>query len=86
MLQVLLNKIISASFNSTMHPLTINETTFTIMQRATAGFISTLSFTANTFSASTITTVAKNIYRQTGNICNQSSLLSFKNNNYEILE
>jgi len=52
MLQRLRNKIVPASFNSTMDPLTINETTFNVMQGVTA----------NTVYTPTITTATKNIY------------------------
>jgi hypothetical protein len=53
MLQALPNKIISASFNWAMDPLTINETTFTIKQAATA------------IPYNIPTPADKNIYRQT---------------------
>jgi len=88
----LINKIVQASFNSTMDPLTINETTFTIRQDANAflGMAYHSTSTANTFYISTITTYTKNIYRHTVpafiSVTSNQSLLSFKNNNYEILE
>ncbi len=69
---VVLNKIVTATFNMPMDPLTINSTTFTIKQGATtvagtvsysgttASFTATLAFTASTTYTATITTGAKN--------------------------
>ena len=68
-----LNKTVTATFNMSMDPLTINGTTFTVMQGttavagtvtysgSTASFKSTLAFTANTVYTATITTGAKNL-------------------------
>ncbi len=70
---VALNKIVSATFNMAMDPLTINATTFTIRQGATpvsgtvtysgstAFFTPTVAFTANTVYTATITTGARNL-------------------------
>ena len=70
---VALNKIVTATFNMAMDPLTINATTFTIRQGATAvagtitysgstaSFTPTVSFTANTIYTATITTGARNL-------------------------
>lgn len=70
---VALNKTVTATFNMAMDPLTINGTTFTVMQGAntvagtvsyigsTASFNSTVPFTANTVYTATITTGAKNL-------------------------
>lgn len=70
---VALNKTVTATFNMVMDPLTINTTTFTIKQGATAvvgtvtysgstaSFNSTLPFTANTVYTATISTGAKNV-------------------------
>jgi len=70
---VALNKTVSATFNMSMDPLTINATTFTVKQGttavlgvvtysgSTANFVSTLPFVANTVYTATITTGAKNL-------------------------
>ena len=70
---VVLNKIITATFNTAMNPTTINGTTFTLKQGSTliagvvtysgttASFTPTLSLTANTVYTATITTDAKNL-------------------------
>ena len=70
---VALNKIVTATFNMSMDPLTINATTFTIKQGATpvlgavtyngstAFFAPTVPFTANMVYTATITTGAKNL-------------------------
>ena len=70
---VALNKIVTATFNMSMDPLTINATTFTIKQGATpvlgavtyngstASFAPTVPFTANMVYTATITTGAKNL-------------------------
>ncbi len=69
---VLLNKVISATFSEAMNPLTINATTFTLMQGSTiiagtvsyngstAFFTPTANLLANTVYTATITTGAKN--------------------------
>ena len=69
---VVLNKIITATFNTAMDPATITGTTFTLKQGATsiaglvsysgttAYFVPTLPLTANTIYTGTITTGAKN--------------------------
>ncbi len=68
-----LNKIVTATFNMAMDPLTINATTFTIMQGATAvlgtvtysgstaSFTGTLPFASNMVYTATITTGAKSL-------------------------
>lgn len=70
---VVLNKIVTATFNIPMDPTTINGTTFTLKQGATsiaglvtysgntASFAPTLPLTANTVYTGTITTGAKNL-------------------------
>lgn len=70
---VVLNKIVTATFNMAMDPLTINGTTFTIKQGLntvagvvtysgnTASFTPTLPFTPSTTYTGTITTGAKNV-------------------------
>jgi len=70
---VALNKIVAATFNMAMDPLTINATTFTVKQGATtvlgtvtysgstASFTPTAAFAANTIYTATITTGAKNV-------------------------
>ncbi len=70
---VALNKIVTATFNMAMDPLTINATTFTIKQGATAvlgvvsysgstaSFTPAVAFTINTVYTATITTGAKNV-------------------------
>jgi hypothetical protein len=70
---VALNKIVSATFNMNMDPLTINATTFTVKQGttpvlgtvtysgSTAYFTPTLPFAINTVYTATITTGAKNL-------------------------
>ena len=70
---VVLNKIVTATFNMPMDPLTINSTTFTIKQGATtvagtvtysgntASFTPALPFSASTVYTATITTGAKNV-------------------------
>ncbi len=70
---VALNKIVTATFNMAMDPLTINATTFTIKQGAitvlgtvtysgsTATFTPTAPFATNTVYTATITTGAKNL-------------------------
>lgn len=70
---VVLNKIITATFNTAMNPTTINGTTFTLKQGVTAiagvvsysgttaSFVPTLPLTANTVYTGTITTGAKNL-------------------------
>ena len=70
---VALNKIVTATFNMAMDPLTINATTFTIKQGATtvlgtvtysgstASFTPAVPFTSNTVYTATITTGAKNL-------------------------
>ena len=70
---VALNKTVTATFNMAMDPLTINATTFTIMQGATpvlgtvtysgstAFFTGNLPFTSNLLYTATITTGAKNL-------------------------
>ncbi len=70
---VSLNKIVTATFNMAMDPLTINATTFTIKQGTTAvlgvvsytgsiaSFTATVPFTNNTVYTATITTGAKNV-------------------------
>ena len=70
---VALNKIVTATFNMAMDPLTINATTFTIRQGATpvlgtitysgstASFAPTVAFATNTVYTATITTGAKNL-------------------------
>lgn len=70
---VVLNKIITATFNTAMNPTTINGTTFTLKQGSTliagvvtysgttASFTPTLSLTANTVYTATITTDAENL-------------------------
>ena len=70
---VALNKIVTATFNMVMDPLTINGTTFTIKQGttaflgtvtysgSTASFKGTTSFANNTTYTATITTGAKNL-------------------------
>ncbi len=69
---VVLNKIVTATFNTPMDPATLNTTTFTLNQGATAiagtvsysgtnaSFTPTLPFLANTIYTGTITTGAKN--------------------------
>lgn len=69
---VVLNKIITTTFNTAMNPTTINRTTFTLKQGTTliagvvtysgtmASFIPTLPLTANTIYTGTITTGALN--------------------------
>ena len=69
---VVLNKIITATFNTAMNPTTINGTTFTLKQGTTAiagtvtysgtiaSFTPTLPLTANTIYTGTVTTGAKN--------------------------
>ena len=68
-----LNKTVTATFNMSMDPLTINATTFTVKQGvnavagtvtytgSTASFNSTLPFATNTVYTATITTGAKNL-------------------------
>ena len=68
-----LNKIVTATFNMSMDPLTINATSFTIMQGttpvlgtvtysgSTASFTGTLPFVSNMVYTATITTGAKNL-------------------------
>jgi len=70
---VALNKIVTATFNMVMDPLTINATTFTIMQGttpvlgvvtysgSTASFAAAVPFTANLPYTATITTGAKSL-------------------------
>ena len=70
---VVLNKIVTATFNTAMNPTSINGTSFTLKQGATliagvvtysgttASFIPTLPLTANTVYTGTITTGAKNL-------------------------
>lgn len=70
---VVLNKIITATFNTAMNPTTINGITFTLKQGVTAiagvvsysgttaSFVPTLPLTANTVYTGTITTGAKNL-------------------------
>jgi hypothetical protein len=70
---VALNKIVTATFNMSMDPLTINATTFTLKQGATAilgavtysgstaSFTPAVALTANTVYTATITTGAKNL-------------------------
>ena len=70
---VVLNKIVTATFNQPMDPLTLTATTFTIKQGATpvAGIVSytgttasfkpTSALTSNTIYTGTITTGAKNV-------------------------
>ncbi len=70
---VVLNKIVTATFNMPMDPLTINGTTFTIKQGlntvaglvtysgTTASFAGTLPFAPSTTYTGTITTGAKNV-------------------------
>jgi hypothetical protein len=70
---VSLNKVVTATFNMAMDPLTINATTFTIMQGttavlgtvtysgSTASFTGTLPFVGNLVYTATITTGAKNL-------------------------
>lgn len=70
---VVLNKIITATFNMPMNPTTINGTTFTLKQGSTliagvvtysgnmASFTPTLPLTANTIYTATVTTGAKNL-------------------------
>jgi hypothetical protein len=70
---VVLNKIITATFNTPMNPTTINATTFTLKQGAasiagvvsysgtTASFVPTLPLSANTVYTGTITIGAKNL-------------------------
>ena len=70
---VALNKIVTATFNMSMDPLTINATTFTIKQGttavlgtvtysgSTASFTPTVPFATNTVYTATITTGAKNL-------------------------
>lgn len=70
---VVLNKIITATFNTAMDPTTINGTTFTLKQGTisiagvvsysgtTAYFVPTLPLTANTIYTATITTGAENL-------------------------
>lgn len=70
---VVLNKIITATFNTPMNGTTISGTTFTLKQGATsiagmvtysgttASFVPTLPLTANTVYTGTITTEAKNL-------------------------
>lgn len=70
---VVLNKIITATFNTAMNPTTINGTTFTLKQGltsiagvvsysgTTASFVPTLPLTTNTVYTATITTGAKNL-------------------------
>ena len=70
---VALNKIVTATFNMAMDPLTINATTFTIKQGATAvlgvvtysgstaSFAPAAAFTPNTIYTATISTGAKNV-------------------------
>ena len=70
---VVLNKIISATFSEPMDPLTINATTFTLMQGSTvvtgtvtysgttASFKPTVNLLAGTVYTATITTGAKNL-------------------------
>ena len=70
---VALNKIVTATFNMAMDPLTINATTFTIKQGATAvlgvvsysgstaSFTPAVAFSSSTVYTATITTGAKNV-------------------------
>jgi hypothetical protein len=70
---VALNKIVTATFNMAMDPLTINAITFTIKQGATAvlgvvtysgstaSFAPAVAFTPNTIYTATISTGAKNV-------------------------
>ena len=70
---VVLNKTITATFNTAMNPTTINGTTFTLKQGVTsiagvvsysgttASFVPSLPLTANTIYTATITTGAKNL-------------------------
>ncbi len=70
---VVLNKIVTATFNMPMDPLTINGTTFTVKQGVntvagvvtysgtTASFAGSLPFASNTTYTATITTGAKNV-------------------------
>src|SRR5450759_1585095 len=70
---VVLNKIVTATFNQPMDPLTLTTTTFTIAQGTTpvagavtytgrtASFKPASAFTANTIYTATITTGAKNV-------------------------
>lgn len=70
---VALNKIVTATFNMSMDPLTINAATFTIKQGATAvlgtvtysgstaSFTGTSAFATNTIYTATITTGTKNL-------------------------
>jgi hypothetical protein len=70
---VALNKIVTATFNMAMDPLTLNTTTFTIMQGttpvlgsvgysgSTASFSPAVPFTANLVYTATITTGAKSL-------------------------
>lgn len=70
---VALNKIVTATFNMAMDPLTINATTFTIKQGttavlgavtysgSTASFSPAVAFSINTVYTATITTGAKNL-------------------------
>jgi len=70
---VVLNKIITATFNTAMNPTTINGTTFTLKQGvtsiagvvsysgSTASFVPTLPLTANTVYTATITSGATNL-------------------------
>ena len=70
---VVLNKRITATFNTAMNPTTINGTTFTLKQGVTsiagvvsytgttASFVPSVPLTANTLYTATITTGAKNV-------------------------